>query len=325
MVLFFPIFLQAQQQQKYAKIVLYRNDKSVSDDEVMKVYANAVLTTTLRNHSFAEFFKPVGTIDLKLQGSSECTLLANCNQQETYYFKVSKPKNTEKMVIESKDSVEAKVEMEALDDVESFVEITQDLQRHNSLKVILMPGIGFNKQELLVSTVGTQIRHSYGGGLALGCGYGYQLTNFFGLDGILQHRFTTLIPSVSNASVSFVDNSLSVLPYFLIPINSEKGHSLKIGASVDFHIKQYLKINTSELKDGVDDTWKYKNTTGFSVHTYYYMPAMERGAVYMGLKYENAKYTFLSGQTTKPGTSNLLQPLAQSIMAVVGMDLNFGF
>ena len=74
-------------QEKYARIVVYRNEISkITSNEGYKIFADENLTTILNNYSFEEFYMPSGTFKLKANEIFPTTCVVNSLAGKTFFL-----------------------------------------------------------------------------------------------------------------------------------------------------------------------------------------------------------------------------------------------
>lgn len=155
-------------QEKYAKIIVYRNEISkAAPTEGYKIFADENLTTILNNYSFEEFYMPSGTFKLKVNEYFPTTCIVNSVAGKTLYYKINRNFDIpEKPVtIVAIDSAIAVTDLKLLKKVSVSNHKIIKKKIENGLGFSIEPGVGFEKIGLINTTIGTQVMHSFGSGV----------------------------------------------------------------------------------------------------------------------------------------------------------------
>jgi hypothetical protein len=322
--LIYLVNLSAQTQ--YAKIVVYRNEPiNVKEEEVFKIYADETLTTILRNNTFEEFYMPEGSFKLKVNEIYPTICKVACNIGHTYYYRINRNFSLadKPITIVSVDSLTANNELKYLKSNILKKSNVVNIDRRNSIGFVFEPGVGFEKIGILNTTVGTQVMHSFGGGVAFGLSYGYKFSDYFGWSLELSKQFSVLNPSVTNASVVFNQGVFSTTPFFTIPLIKRYKQKIKVGGGVDYRFGAVLNIETEELNNGFNDKWTYKNTFGYHVITFYEWELGTNIRMHGGFKYNDAHYSYVWSEKFIPLDPRLRTPHGNSLSVSIGCDYFF--
>lgn len=313
-------------QTRYAKIIVYRNENiKENTDEAYKIYADDNLTTSLKNYHFAEFFMQEGSFKLKVNEIYATVSKVNCVAGRTYYFRINRDVSLpdKSITIEARDSLTANNDLKYLRTrVVSKPKVVKT-SRPNGIGFSIEPGVGFEKIGLINTTMGDQVMHSFGGGTALGLGYSYEVSEYFGLSAEISHQFSILTPRVTNADVTFNQGVFSATPYFLIPVAKRNDQQIKLGGGVDYRFNPVLDIETEKIIGGFNDKWTYNNTWGYHLIAFYegMLSSSMRG--HFGLEYNDARFAYIMGEKYMPLNPLLKNPHANSLSVSFGLDYCF--
>jgi len=313
-------------QTKYAKIVVYRNENTTGKvEEEYKIFADDNLTTSLKNYHLEEFFMPDGSFKLKVNEIYASVRKVECASGHTYYYRINRNFSLpdKPITIVSVDSMTANNELKYLKS--NFVRKPNDINiaRQSGIGIIIEPGVGFEKTGLIGTTVGTQSMISFGGGVALGLSYSYKFSDYFGWSAELSKQFSTLTPSLTNASVTFDQGVLSTTPYLIIPVAIRDEKQIKLGVGVDYRFNAVLSFETEKLVNGFNDKWTYNNTLGYHVIAFYEVMLNRYLRGHVGLKYNDARYTFIMGEKYQPNEPELRTPRGNSLSGSFGLEYCF--
>ncbi|MEI7503650.1 MAG: hypothetical protein WCJ61_10240 [Paludibacter sp.] len=321
------IFGCLKAQTKLARIVIYRNettDEKVEAEEY-KIYANENLTTSLKNYHYEEFYMPVGRFELKVNDINSSGAKIECTIGHTYFFRINSNLTLpdKPIAIVSVDSISANNEMKFLKNPIVIHSNAAKISRPNGIGLMIEPGVGFEKYGIIGTTVGTQVMHSFGGGGSFGLTYGYKFSDYFGWSAELSTQFSILSSNVTNASVSFSQAVLSTTPYFTIPLMKDDEQQIKIGGGLDYHYNQALTIETEKLLNGFNDKWTYKDVFGYHAIAFYERKFGRYIRGHAGFKYNDVRYTFVSGKKYYPMDPGLKNPRGNALSISLGIEYCF--
>jgi hypothetical protein len=313
-------------QSKYAKIVVYRNENTTSKvEEVYKIFADDNLTTNLRNYSNEEFYMPHGSFMLKVNEIFSSVSKIECESGKTYYYRINRNfiLPDKPITIVSVDSVTANNELKYLKSY--FVRKPNDINiaRRNGIGINLEPGIGFESIQLLGTTSGAAVMHSFGGGASFGLNYSYKFSDYFGWSAELSHQFSILSPHITNGDVTFDQSILSTTPYFTIPVIKRKEQKIKIGGGIDYHFSPVLIIETEKIPNGFNDNWTYTNAFGYHFIAFYEGMITPNVRGHVGFKYSDVQYSYLFGEKYQPNEGQLKTPRGNSLFFSLGAEYCF--
>lgn len=313
-------------QEKYARIVVYRNEISkTTSNEGYKIFADENLTTILNNYSFEEFYMPSGTFKLKVNEIFPTTCIVNSVAGKTFYYRINRnfdiPEKPVTIVLV--DSAIAVNDLRLLKKVSVSSHKIIKKKIENGVGFSIEPGVGFEKIGLIGTSLGTQVMHSFGGGVLFALKYSRYVNDFFGFTTSLSHQFSMLTPSVTNADVKFTQGVVSFSPFFLVPLIKKKEMRIKLGGGVDYRFNPILNIETEELTNGFNDKWTYKSTIGYHLYTYFVGKISENVKIHAGFKYNDARFRYIFGEKFIPGNEMLLHPHANSLGLSIGLEYCF--
>jgi len=319
-------FINLSAQLPYEKIIVYRNEPvHEREDETYLIFANETLTTTLKNNTYQEFYMPGGSFTLQVSEVFPTKKDVACQYGRSYYYRINRNVNlTDKSItIVAVDSLAAANEIKYLKSTVAIKKNIIKFDRRNSFGVVFEPGVGFEKVGMLSTTVGTQVMHSFGGGVAFGLSYGYRFSDYFGFVSAFSKQFSVLSPRVTNASVVFDQGVFSTTPYFTIPLMKRYEQKIKLGVGLDYRFGADLEIETEKLEDGFNDIWKYKNAFGYHILAAYEWELGGNMRMHGGFKYNDARFSYVWSEQYTPLDPKLKSPHANSLSVSVGLEYLF--
>ena len=313
-------------QSKYAKIVVYRNEKTTEKvEEEYKIFADDNLTTSLKNYHFEEFYMAEGRFKLKINEIYPSVATVECTIGKTYYFRINRNFNLpdKPITIVGVDSVTANNELKYLKSYFVHKPNEINIARRNGIGINLEPGVGFERIQLMGTTVGTAVMHSFGGGASFGLNYSYKFSDYFGWSAELSHQLSILTPHLTNADVKFDQNILSTTPYFTIPVIKRNEQKIKIGGGIDYHFSPVLIIETEKVLNGFNDKWTYSNAFGYHFIAFYETMLGPNVRGHVGFKYSDVQYSYIYGEKYQPGDGQLNTPSGSSLFFSLGAEYCF--
>lgn len=308
-----------------SKLVFYRDNNIYGAALSQKVFVNGVQVVKLRNNSFFTYSCESGTNEIMVNNLPETAMQLKVEEGKTYYFRfdfrqgfwISVP---EFILVDSISAYPAIHNgfMHELDG--SNTPLVRPADRFGMNMAI---GGGFEKSFKMPMENGESTSESFGGGIGIGIRYGHEFTRSFDMAIDFDYRSSSLQPHVTNANVSFDRILLGITPSYIIPIDGGDAMRIKVGAGPDYYMFSALKIETSKLKDGVDDKWLYKSTYGFHVSANYELNFNDSWSVNYGLKYYYVKYEFKSSDKAIPATNKLNKPDGSGIEVLLGVNYHF--
>jgi len=313
-------------QSKYAKIVVYRNENTtVKVEEDYKIFADDNLTTSLKNYHFEEFYMPRGSFKLKVNEIFSSISKVECESGQTYYYRINRNFSLpdKPITIVAVDSVTAKNDLKYLRSY--FVRKPNDINiaRRNGIGINLEPGVGFERVQLMGTTVGTAVMHSFGGGASFGLNYSYKFSDYFGWSAELSHQLSILTPHLTNADVTFDQSILSTTPYITFPVIKRNEQKIKIGGGIDYHFSPVLIIETEKVSNGFNDKWTYSNAFGYHFILFYEAMIGPNIRGHVGFKYSDVQYSYINGEKYQPTDGQLKTPRGNSLFFSLGAEYCF--
>lgn len=313
-------------QAKYAKIVVYRNENSKDkSEEEYKIFANENLTTSLKNYNFEEFYMPDGSFKLKVNEIYATVRKVECVAGRTYYFRIYRNLSLQDkpITIDAIDSVTANNDLKFLKS--SFVskpKIAEVIQK-NGIGIIIEPSIGLEKVEMITTTAGTAVMHSFGGGALFGVSYNRKVSEYFGWSAELSEQSSILTPHITNGDITFTQGVLSATPYLTIPLAKKDEQRIKLGGGVDYRFNPVLNIETEKIIGGINDKWTYGSVFGYHLIAFFEAKLGEYMRGHIGLKYNDARFSYLFGEKYQSYDPLLRNPHANSIGISLGVEYCF--
>lgn len=314
-------------QSKYAKIVVYRNELSQDySKENYKIYTNDILTITLPNFSFEEFYMPEGNFKLKVNEIYPSMYNVTCKAGLTHYFKINRDFSLpdKPILITNVDSITAEKDLRNLRNNSKGNTKTIKLYRSNSAGVIFDIGVGLQNIPMLNTTTSDMVSISFGGGANFGLGYSYEFNDYLGFETGISHQTSTLNMNITNASITFDRNNITLSPFITIPVIKKNSQRIKLDGGIDYYFTSQLNMDTEKLTNGIKDVWSYSNTFGYHIKTAYeFMPSNEI-RVSAGFVYRVVDYKFYWGEKYGPVAGNpLISPNGNGIFVCLGLNYCF--
>jgi hypothetical protein len=190
----------------------------------------------------------------------------------------------------------------------------------------LLIGFGSGSQSIPIATLtdGSKTSISFGGGTIVQLEYGHEFNKNFDVAIDIGGQFSSLDQKVSNGSMDFNRTVLSLTPFYVLPITSDDKYRLKLGAGIDFLYNADLNFDLSQVSSGMKDDWKYKSAFGEHVSVLVEMNLPSRFSFSAGAKWQNASYSFDSGNNSYPAAnSDLKSPNGSGIVILLGGYYHF--
>ncbi len=296
-------------QSKYAKIVVYRNEFSQDyAKESYKVYSNDVLTTTLWNFNFEEFYMSEGNFKLKVNEVYSTVYNVTCKAEKTYYFRINRDFSLpdKPILITKVDSISAVKELKNLRNNSKGNNKTIKLYRPNSAGLIIDVGVGLQSIPMLNTINHDLVSISFGGGANFGFGYIYEFNDYFGFESGITHQTSFLNMNLTNASISFDRNNITFSPFITIPVIKKNSQRIKLAGGLDYYFTSQLNMDTEKLISGIKDLWSYSDTFGYHFKTAYEFMPNKDFRVSAGFEYRAVDYKFYWGEKYAPNVGTEL-------------------
>ena len=314
------------EQTAYCRIVIYRNNPSSEDDTAYKILSNETLLTDLHNRNYFAFYMPEGILNLKAYYRVSADLEVSIVRNMTCFIRLDvstvEDKQIAKMVVV--DSITASNEMLSCKIPNAHKPISNRTIPQNKIGISLAPGWGFDRIPIITTTYSSEATIGFGGGFNGLISYTREISSFFGMDFDLSTQSSSIKPYLSNASVDFSRDCLSINPFFIIPVKDGGRKRIKIGAGVDYYFGSVLNFDMSKLKGGFNEKWNYNNALGYNVTGMYEDIFRNNWTGQVGLKLCSVNYRFESTQGNYAPTDNTFgNPNGLSLYFLVGLGYHF--
>jgi hypothetical protein len=191
------------------------------------------------------------------------------------------------------------------------------------LGILTGGGLGFEKVPWFVDENNDNVTLSTGGGFNIGAEYGYLINRYFDISLNCSFIGSSLSQSLSNASGTFNRMGLTITPSLVIPIRGGSMFRLKAGAGAGLYSFGTMKIDATELGDE-KYTFKYKDAPGFHGQFLFESNFSEKGAMGLGLRYENIRYVYTTeGSTHNSADPRILNPDGSGLIFLMSYILQF--
>lgn len=284
------------------RIVFYREYNYAGSGASFRIYMGDSLLVRLRNNTYMEHFFAPGQYQFSVNRAGDSPLNLRVEAGETYYirlgFRVGLWSSIPELLLVDAASALPALESGKMKQL-SYEDISQP-RPGNRIGLNLAAGFGFKNHPLFVIEGGGESKISLGGGVAIGLRYGREFGKYFDLSSELNYQFSTLRPPLNNADVTFSRGIFSLTPAVIIPIRDGEEMRLKLGAGVDYHWGSRLKIESSGIQGGFNDTWKYQQALGGHGSAIFEMNLTEKSAFVYGLKLYFVNHTFDSSERFAP-------------------------
>jgi|GEM_PF-2385141 hypothetical protein len=184
-------------------------------------------------------------------------------------------------------------------------------------------GPGINDFPIIKTTDNEDVYIGFGGGYCLGAEVGSEISKYF--DVSIGYRFMNrgLTPYLKNASMEFIRHALNVTPALIIPIQGGYSQRIKIGAGIDYYLRNTLIIETDKIPNGINDTWKYKPAIGYHFKLTYEVNLTEQFSMLLGGRYSFVNHRYASSKTFYPTTDNFISPNGDGFDLMLGVQYHF--
>lgn len=207
--------------------------------------------------------------------------------------------------------------------------LRQNISDHRKFKsricINIVEGSGFKNIPVAKSADGTETSISFGGGSGVELEYAYEFYKHFGLAFDIGVQLSELDIPMSNGSMSFSREFLSVTPSFILPFGRRKIMNLKFGGGIDWIFNAKLKMKLSKITGGIDDNWKYKNALAEHLSIIYELKTGRRFSFNAGFKLYNANFTFDSGGLYYPNGGDLKNADGSGFDIILGANYHFNW
>lgn len=287
----------------------------------MTIMANGQPITRLRNASYFKFVAQPGDFIFSLSYGSGSNVQLSIEPGKEYYIKcyINMGIWSGIPILELMDPVSGKATIEGNRLAEQTVEPVIIRDRKSRLGVFMSGGFGFESTPWFIDEDGNDVNLSTGGGFGIGAEYGHQFGRNFDLSFNCFFQGSTLSRTLKNASGSFNRLGITITPAIVIPVKGGENLRFRIGAGPGLYSFGTIKIDASEIT-GDRFTFKYNTAPGIHALFLFETNFMERGAMNMGIRYNNIHYKYNSaGSSVTVTEPKLLNPDGS------GIDLFLGY
>jgi len=318
-------FLYSQEDSIASKIVIFREPNYMMSALSFKVFANNNMIAKLSNNTYYEYYCGPGEYTIFLKENPNSKVKLNVEEGKTYYIRLVMISNfwraVPELIVVDSEMAETTISKMGMRKIE---ETNTSLPRpKNRLGLNFNVGGGFSQIPMFVMTNGDESTISFGGGLAFGLQYGYEVGKYFDIAADLNYQFTTLTPLLDNATVNFGRGTISITPSLIIPIDGGYSMRLKLGGGINYNFAPKLVIESDQLSGGYNDTWTYKAAPGLHVTFLYEINYTEKLTAALGLKYTNVQYEFESSKDNRSPGIEFSRPDGQGLELVCGIYYHF--
>lgn len=193
----------------------------------------------------------------------------------------------------------------------------------NRIGLIFGGGSGFDNVSVLQMSDGSKASLSFGGGYLVGFEFTHEFTKHLDMTLDAGGQFSELDRQVDNASMEFTRSDLALTPAYILSLGKTGRMRLKFGAGINWLYYPQLNFDLSKIQDGVKDMWKYKGAIGEHASIIFEFSTYKRFSFNCGLKIQNAKYSFKSGDKSYPISNDLKNPNGGGVEFLLGACYNF--
>ncbi|WP_243347791.1 hypothetical protein [Parabacteroides sp. FAFU027] len=307
------------------RIVFYRNDNLENQHPAYKVYMADSIITKLKNKTYYSFYVKPGCLYFKNYNPNLSEIHLKTQKDKTYFIKLGpNPVSPDSsLVFTLMDSAMARKEL-IRNQLTNKAPTKKDVFiPQNSIGFNIGGGFGLDKASAVNTTTAEDAYISFGGGLDLGLNYTLEFIKNFGLALDFGYKRSFLHPSISNGSIHFERKNISITPLYMIPLNKKESSRLKIGIGGDLYLNPEMTFELSKIKDGFDDTWKYKDQQGFHISAFYETIMPSDWSFQIGITYYNVNYNFKSGEKYYPTSDFLINGQGGGINITGGLGYHF--
>jgi len=308
------------------KIVFFKESKFSEFMNEYRIYSNDTILVRLKNNSFFEYYCKAGTHTFIVNNKKNSKIQLNTEGGRIYYLKLRNLYNPGFILTVSS-------ELTAIDSATAVSHIYNSKMRklegekfphfrpRNRIGINIGYGPGFNR---FSANNGSESDISFGGGGAFGIKYGYEINKNFDLSFCINYQGSTNYPFLENASATFERTVISITPAFIIPIKDGEDIRIKIGGGYDNYFFSQLLLKASNIPHGFNDTWKYKNASGYHASVTLEIYYSEHFSYDFILKYYAVSYLFDKSTYYYPTSDNALyNPNGEGLDLIIGFNYHF--
>lgn len=311
------------QQDSMTRIIFYRPKNMQGSGLAFRIQLNEKQHFLLHDNSFYVYDAPPQTYQFYDKRSPKNKLTLKAEAGKTYYVRALLvmgfwSTSTELLLV---DSVSATPYLTNGKMKDLRLPLIRPLNR---IGIVVQAGGGFDQMGVLMATNGERINLSFGGGIGVNAYFGREVSKHLDLSGGVFYQSSSLTPYVKNASMDFNRFGVALTAAWIIPIQGGYRQRLKLGAGPDLYLNNSLKINTSQVAGGFNDTWEYKKTTGFHVNLNYELNLSDHFSFVYGVQYSHAGFDYQKSSVRMPVNGNpLTSPDGSAIYFRMGFNVHF--
>ncbi|MDA3865192.1 MAG: hypothetical protein PF489_00425 [Salinivirgaceae bacterium] len=306
------------------KIIFFRENKNYGTVKSFDIQVNDSTIITMWNNTRYEYECTPGAYVYGVDGEKQGKV--NVEEGNTYYVKLGlvmhpRPVKGRLLLVDS-SSVKQMVNFQKTKELHGAPD---DLIRpKNKLGVELNLGIGMSSVPLITMEGGGESNLSFGGVSSFTFSFSHQVNHYFDLSASFSFGLSSLNPPLQNATVEYTRRAFLITPSYIIPINGGYKMRFLFGAGVGYYSRNKLEINTSEIVDGLDDTWYYENAFAPHVRLTFEVNLYDNWVLAYGASYYDAQLSFdYSNKKTYPAKEEMETADGSAINLIMGMYYNF--
>lgn len=320
--LIFNTFVFAQQADtNIAKVIIIRPSNDIGAVNVFKIILNDTLPIKLYNNSYYSFYTNSKFLHYKTDiENSEDSLELSTEESNylllefTYGFWKPKP-NIYQIQPHVGHNLMA---------IHQPRNMQRPIKRYMFHAALLFGGgAGFSDFNVIKTTDNQDVTFGFGGGLSAGVEFGIEQSKHFDMSFGYRYLQRGLSPTLQNASLEFSRHVFSVIPSFILPLNEANMHRLRFGIGLDFYPSNTLKVKTSDLQNGIDDTWQYESQVGYQAKISYEMNYTDQLSFLICTRYVDVAHEFKSGKRFFPTDLKFINPRGNGIEVLLGVQYHF--
>lgn len=309
-----------------SKIIIYR-EKSYSGSALsFKIFINDSMVIKLRNNTYFEYPCYPGQYTVQVGDLENTKITIDLKENKTYYIKFGLRSGfwssmPELLLIDNIYALQA-VRLEAMKKLSGNNEVLKRPENRIGLMVAL--GFGLEDIPMVILEDGSKAYINFGGGIGIGLSYGHEVNRYFDMVFDFNYASISLTPHVENAEVTYSRLSTKITPSLIIPIDGGYSMRFKLGAGLGYYWNNRLNLETSELQNGFDDKWYYKNSLGIHARLIFELNPSEKWTLVYGISYCNVNYEYdRSDKLSYPIENRLLEANGSGINLILGVNFNF--
>lgn len=305
------------------KIVFYRTFNPTFKTDI-NIFINGQFIIKLENYSYYEYSCKTGLYTIETGRTNSPGYYMDATKAKTYYVELRPFEYglaNQIQFIESDSSVYPVIYNSPMKRLEPRISLY--MRPRTRIGLTTSMGAGFNSMDMIEMENGKMSKFSYGGGFAIRLRFGYEPNDI--TDFCFEYSFqqSNLVPEISNGSMSFSKNLISLTPSLVIPVDPRNTMRFKLGAGLDYYFSNKLELELSQIPGGFNDEWIYEKAIGYHGRIIFEFNYSEVFSMYFGLKICTANYQFQSGGMYYPTSSEMTNPSGAGIDFEYGINFHF--